>query len=78
MGKIGRVVQPNHEHKRVFLYDSSILFAHPDRLAGHMAVFISKSQAVCINSSFRFNFRIGQAPCLTRNHFDLLDPDPVS
>lgn len=56
---------------RVFLYDSSTLCAYTDQLAGHMAVFTSKSPCsmyklgLAAASSFRLKSCIQQTLCLT-------------
>lgn len=70
---------------RVFLYDFSILFAYTDQLAGHMAVFTSKSPCsmykLGLAASFQLSLELLHSTNLTpdfRNRFDPLGPDPAS
>lgn len=52
---------------RVFLYDSSVLFGHTEQLAGHMAVFISKSPRGIYKLSLAAGFQLSlDLLCLTR------------
>lgn len=70
---------------RIFLSNSSILFAYMEQLAGHMAVFISKSSCGMYKLSLAANFKLLlELLHLTdimpdfRSSFDPLGPDSVS